>query len=77
MAKVEKVSSTPGMDDEKMRQVMENNKIVDAIKQAVLPNEGEIKAAERRKLEEEFDQKPVDFMKQTIREELKLSLIHI
>lgn len=71
MAKVNKATSTPGMDDEKMKQVMENNKIVDAIKQAILPNEGEVKASELRKQEDAFDTAPVDFITQKIREEIK------
>ena len=70
MDKLSKVTSTPSLDNDKLEKVMENNKIVEAMKAAILPNEGEMKATERRKLEEAFDANPIDFMKQIVRDEI-------
>ena len=65
LVKVDKASK-PSIDDEKMKSIMESNKIVEAMKKAILPDDGEVKASERRKQEAEFDSNPVEFMKQMI-----------
>ena len=75
MDKVNKVSSGPGLDDEKLAKIMENNRIVEAMRSAILPDEGEVKASQRRKQEDAFDSDPIGFIRQVLK--YRLSNIYI